>query len=90
MKRTISNGLEAVVAVGLTCVDQGIDTKENVNAAILGHVARHFLPLERVAAPEDIPVAVLDRLHDAFGFSFEAHGGKLTVTTDCAPAARTA
>lgn len=87
----ISNGLEAVVTIGLNCVDQGIDTRENVKASILGHVARHYVSLEGVKSAEDLPVAVLDRLHEALGLAFEAHGGKLIgVRMERGPSARLA
>lgn len=89
-KYTMPSALEAVVTVGLNCVDQGIDTRENVKAAILGHVERHYLPLDSVATPEVLPVTVLDRLHEALGLAFEAHGGRLVMVSDRAPAARTA
>lgn len=82
--------LHAAVMTGLTCVEQGLEPKRIVRDTILGYVEENYIRADRVAAPEDIPVAVLDRLHEAFGLSFEAHGGKLAVVTDRALAARTA
>lgn len=71
--------LDAAVMVGLTCVEQGLEPKRVVRDTILNYVRENYIRADHTRRPEDIPVTVLDRLHDAFGFSFEAHGGKLTV-----------
>lgn len=73
--------LDAAVMVGLTCVEQGLEPKQTVRNTILAYVEEHYIRVDGIKRPEDIPVFVLDMLHDTFGLSFEAHGGKLTMCT---------
>lgn len=66
--------LDGVVTVGLNCIDQGIDTRPNVKAAILGHVARHYICID---ALREFSVAALDRLHERYGITLEVNDGRL-------------
>ena len=89
-KLTISQGLEAVGTVGLRCVEQGIDTRENVKAAILGYVHKNYVRVDMLQALEHAPISALELIHDTTGIAFEANAGKLRwlVAADAADTAQ--
>lgn len=78
MKRlTVPQGLDAVVTVGLNCVDQGIDTRQNVKESIIVYVSRNYLGLDKIQALEQMPVDTLEFIYHTTGLAFEANDGKL-------------
>lgn len=72
-------GLDQTVTVGLICAEQKLAPRAELKSAIEDYVEAHYIRADQVGSPEDIPVTVLEKLHDIFGFDFEAHGGKLSV-----------
>lgn len=75
---TVPNGLDAVVTVGLNCVEQGIDTRENVKAAIIGYVGKNYVGAEKLQALEQLPISTLDFIYETTGLAFEAGDGRLS------------
>ncbi len=74
---TVPQGLDAVVTVGLTCVDQGIDTRENVKTAIIGYVGKNYVGADMLHALGQMPVTELEFIYNTTGLAFEANDGKL-------------
>lgn len=76
MNATLS--LPQVIAVNLTCLEQGLDSKAAVQENILKAVAQHHAPAPEPRKPEDFPAELFQMLHDRFGLAVEVHDGRIT------------
>lgn len=70
-----SLSLDDVITVGLTCLEQSIDSKEEVKRTILDAVKKEFQKEEKWI--EDISVSVFVLLHNSLGIDFETGNGKI-------------
>lgn len=69
--------LQEIVSVGLICVEQGLDKKDDVKASILGHIAEHYIDPDAITTPSELPVSVLDMLARVLDLGFEINDGQL-------------
>ena len=67
--------IENAVRVGLTCVEQRLVNKGAVRRQLMEVVMQQMQPARTVA---DLPIEVLELLHDELGIGFEANDGQIS------------
>lgn len=70
--------IEEAVTVGLTCLEQGLDSKETVKNNILRAVSQNSIPIREKNTLENLPVSIFNLIHEYFGIGFEVQAGKIT------------
>lgn len=70
--------IEEAVTVGLTCLEQGLDSKATVKSNILRAVSQNSIPVREMNTLEEFPIEVFELLHRELGLGFEVHAGKIT------------
>lgn len=83
---TAYNSLTEAVTVGLACIEQGLDRKEDVRESILGYVDEHYVNINGIGSQDDLPVSLLEMLGRVFGMSFEINDGRIGRLCRKAPA----
>jgi hypothetical protein len=77
MRSTAALKIEEAVTVGLTCLEQGLDSKATVKENILKAVSMNCLPIREVKSVEELPVEVFELFHMQLGLGFEVQAGKV-------------
>ncbi len=77
-RNNIQGDLEEIVAVGLNCLEQKIESKEDVRRSILDYVGEHYIRFDSIEKVEDFPVKLLAILQAQLGIGFETNGGKVS------------
>lgn len=72
---------DMVLSAALTCVAEGLDSKECVKAEIKDYVRRHYDSVEDITSTVNIPCSTLELLHKHFGIEFDVHDGRLVGVT---------
>lgn len=77
MRSTAALKIEEAVTVGLTCLEQGLDSKATVKRDILRAVSQNSVTIREMQTLEEFPVEVFELLHRELGIGFEVHAGKI-------------
>jgi len=85
MRSTAALKIEEAVTVGLTCLEQGLDSKATVKENILKAVSMNCLPIREVKSVEELPVEVFELFHRQLGIGFEVKAGKVIGVSFTAP-----
>ncbi|ADY54890.1 hypothetical protein Sgly_3155 [Syntrophobotulus glycolicus DSM 8271] len=77
MRSTAALKIDEAVTVGLTCLEQGLDSKATVKQNILTAVSMNCLPIREAQSVEELPVEVFELFHRQLGLGFEVRAGKV-------------
>ena len=66
-------GLNETVACAVNGLTAGVFSKDEVKGSITGFVNQNYFRIS-----EELPVSVFQALHEAYGMTFEVHGGKVS------------
>lgn len=78
MRSTAAIKIDEAVTVGLTCLQEGLDSKDTVKKNILTAVSQNSFPIQEARTLEELPVTVFEMLHEQLGLGFNIHDGKIT------------
>ncbi|MEG0178042.1 MAG: hypothetical protein RR654_00665 [Oscillospiraceae bacterium] len=69
--------IEELLNVSLSCLEQGLDSKETVKEDILNCIKSKYFACGEIKELEDIPTKVLEFLNRRLGIEFNLSNGKL-------------
>lgn len=75
MNTTALQSIENTVTFALTCVAQGLEDKQTAKAWLMHAIDQQTQPMHTIV---DLPIEVLELLHDELGIGFEMNDGQLS------------
>lgn len=77
----VPNGLDEMLTAVLTCLEQGLDTKQTVKKRILEKIEDEYIRLDTIKKVEDFPIKLLSILQAQLGIGLEVVDGKASKGT---------